>query len=223
MIITNCAKHKTIDLGDFEHREYIPYKDLEPFYEYQLNDIKDLHNDILNAIRILFQQYSDRKITIENYNQSHDIGFSISNFINTLQFENRNLNEQIMLYVNYIAFFHISQKQYLKRIYMKFEEFYKDVENNICTNQHFSINDIHIDHTFNDLIQNTNISEDEEATVKIDDKDEETTIYNEVLSNTLSVKMEDQNTIITSKINAKMSIAPLPNSKTWDIIDQSNN
>lgn len=251
MIITNNAKHNIIDLGNYEHRDYVPYRDLEPFYEYQINDIKDIHSDILNTIRILFQQYSNRQISIENYNQSHDIGFTISNFINTLQFENRNLNEQIMLYVNYIAFFHISQKQYLQRIYAKFEEFYKDVENNICRNQSFSIDDINVEHAFNvetgddtsnpDIDGNEADHEDEDI---VGDKDEtqecaegeendgdtvEGTTKDKGTTNDKVVsilkKTEDNVTVITSKINnlnAKIAVTPLPNSKKWDIINQTN-
>lgn len=150
MIIMESAKNKTIELNDFEHREYTPYKDLEPFLEYQLNDIKDIHNDILNVIRILFQQFSNRHNSIENYNHEHNIGFSISNFINTLNYENKILNEQISLYMNYIAFFHISQRRHLKRMYMKFKSFYQEVDDNIRTNESFSIDDISTNQTIND-------------------------------------------------------------------------
>jgi hypothetical protein len=150
MIIMDSAKNKTIEIDSFEHREYTPYKDLEPFLEYQMNDIKDIHNDILNVIRILFQQFSNRHNSIENYNHEHNIGFSISNFINTLNYENRILNEQISLYMNYIAFFHISQRRHLKRMYMKFKSFYQEVDDNIRTNESFSIDDISVNQTIND-------------------------------------------------------------------------
>jgi len=150
MIIMESVKNKTIELDNFEHREYTPYKDLEPFLEYQINDIKDIHTEILNVIRILFQQFSKRHNSIENYNHDHNIGFSISNFLNTLNYENKILNEQILLYMNYIAFFHISQRRHLKRMYMKFKNFYQEVDDNIRTNESFSIDDISVNQTIDD-------------------------------------------------------------------------
>jgi len=142
MIVDTIKTNKIDDSDIYELREYIQYKDLEPFLEYRLEDIKDIHHNILHIVQILFSQYSERHMSIQNYNDHHKIGFSISNFINTLQYENSILNEQVNLYINYMAFFHISQKKYLARMYSKFDNFYKEVESNIKTNINFSIDDI---------------------------------------------------------------------------------
>tara|TARA_B110000285_G_scaffold149349_1_gene166702 strand:+ start:3349 stop:4386 length:1038 start_codon:yes stop_codon:yes gene_type:complete len=142
MMIENCKKHNFDDSDNYELRQYIQYKDLEPFLEYRIEDIKDIHGNILHIISILYEHYSTRHNSMTHYNETHKIGFSISNFINTLQYENSILMEQTVLYTNYIAFFHISQGKYLKRMYSKIENFYNEVESNIKSNVNFSINDI---------------------------------------------------------------------------------
>lgn len=147
MIINTIKEQKQEFPEDCEQRNYVPYKDLEPFQEYRMDDIKDVHQNILHIIKLLFEKYQNKRISINNYYEEHQVGFSISNFINTLEYENGCLNHQIMLYINYIAFFHISQKQHLKRCFQRFQGFYKEVEDNIQTNQSFSIHDINFDPT----------------------------------------------------------------------------
>jgi hypothetical protein len=145
MIINTIKEQKQEFKEECEQRNYVPYKDLEPFQEYRIDDIKDVHQNILHIIKLLFEKYQNKRLSISNYYEEHQVGFSISNFINTLEYENGCLNQQIMLYINYIAFFHISQKQYLKRCFQRFKAFYKEVEENIQTNKSFSIHDIHFD------------------------------------------------------------------------------
>ena len=148
MMIENCKKHNfdnsdnSDNSDNYELRQYIQYKDLEPFLEYRIEDIKDIHGNILHIISVLYEHYSTRHNSMTHYNETHKIGFSISNFINTLQYENSILMEQTVLYTNYIAFFHISQGKYLKRMYSKIENFYNEVESNIKSNVNFSISNV---------------------------------------------------------------------------------
>ena len=131
-----------LDIEELEMKSYPAYKDLEPFQEYRIDDIKDIHSNILILINKLYQKTSVRNDDIEHYNENHRVGFSISNFLNTLDYENRLLREQITLYVNYISFFHISQKKQLIRLFARMQDFYKEVDDNININRTFSINDI---------------------------------------------------------------------------------
>ena len=131
-----------LDIEELEMKSYPAYKDLEPFQEYRIEDIKDIHSNILILINKLYQKTSVRNDDIEHYNENHRVGFSISNFLNTLDYENRLLREQITLYVNYISFFHISQKKQLIRLFARMQDFYKEVDDNININRTFSINDI---------------------------------------------------------------------------------
>jgi len=143
IILSNIKDNKIeLSIEELELKVYPPYKDLEPFQEYKLEDIKEIHANILYILNALYNECSIKKDTIENYNDNHRIGFSISNFINTLHYENNLLKEQVSLYVNYVSFFHISQKKQLNRLFMRITDFCKEVKDNININRTFSIDDI---------------------------------------------------------------------------------
>jgi hypothetical protein len=126
----------------------------------------------LLLINKLHSQSSSKKYNIDHYNETHRIGFSISNFINTLEYENRLANEQISLYINYLSFFHISQKKQMQRLYSRIQEFHKEVNDNINVNQTFSIDDIKEEQKLNrffitsEEITIENILEDSESLIK---------------------------------------------------------
>ena len=151
IIIKFCKEHipeETINVQTFP-----VYKDLEPFQEYRIEDIVLLHDSILNLINTLYTETQTKEDAILHYNDNHKVGFSISNFLNTLSHENRILQEQITLFINYISFFHISQQKQLKKLHIRIGDFYKEVDENINMNCTFSIDDISNDDSF-DLINN---------------------------------------------------------------------
>jgi hypothetical protein len=177
IVLTNIKDNFTeIRINDNEVKSFPPYKDLEPFQEYKLEDIKDIHSNILVLINKLHLQSVEKKYNIDHYNEKHHIGFSISNFINTLEFENRLLSEQTSLYINYVSFFHISQKKQLQRLFSKMNEFYKEVDDNININQTFSIDDINEEQRLKQFyitgedIAIENILEDSEALIESSEK-----------------------------------------------------
>lgn len=143
-IILNYIKENRaeLDISELELKTYPLYKDLEPFSEYKIEDIKEIHGNILHILNKLYGITVEKLDNIDHYNEKHHVGFSISNFLNTLSYENKLLQEQIHLYVNYMSFFHISQKRQLSRLHVRMQDFYREVENNINVNKTFSIEDI---------------------------------------------------------------------------------
>jgi len=149
IIVTNIKENSELTIAESDIKTFPPYKDLEPFQEYKLEDIKDVHQNILHLINKLFTFSSSKKYNIEHYNEKHRVGFSISNFINTLEYENRLVTEQISLYINYLSFFHISQNKQVHRLHLRISDFYKEILDNINVNQTFSINDVQEEHKLN--------------------------------------------------------------------------
>lgn len=170
IIIKFCKEH--IDNDTLNIPTFPVYKDLEPFQEYRIEDIISLHESILTLINTLHIETTKKEDAILHYNETHKVGFSISNFLNTLTHENRVLQEQISLFVNYISFFHISQKKQLKKLHTRIDEFYNEVDENININYTYSINDIEEEQETDlellnenaneimDKIENMNMSED---------------------------------------------------------------
>jgi hypothetical protein len=215
-IILNTIKEgNEIVLDENEIKSFPVYKDLEPFQEYKVEDINDLHDNILLLINKLHSQSSSKKYNIEHYNEKHRIGFSISNFINTLEYENRLANEQISLYINYLSFFHISQKKQMQRLYSRIQEFLKEVNDNINVNQTFSIDDIKEEEKMNrffitsEEIAIENILEDSDMFIKngehIIDRIETIIQFNADNTETVISEPEEINVLISENDDVKNS------------------
>ena len=118
------------------------YKDLEPYYDYGIENIKMAHNMMLTNIKDMYNIVIEKETTISQYTSKTHAGYSISNFVNTLNHENHVLKAQIDLYLNYISFFHISQKKQIKRLYQNYNDFNKEIENNLNSDHAFSFDDL---------------------------------------------------------------------------------
>lgn len=155
VLITTYLKENAeeLDIEQVDMRTFTPYKDLEPYHEYNLDDIKVLHATILGFIKHLQFRYDTNEYNIRNYNTKNRAGFSVSNFLNTMEFENMLVKQQISLYLNYIAFFHISQQKQLKRLLTKLQEFDSDIEANLSVDGLCSIKDIENTEPINDFFK----------------------------------------------------------------------
>jgi len=140
LIVKFCKEH--INEESLNIHTFPVYKDLEPFQEYRIEDILLIHDSILQLINTLYLETVNKEDAILHYNDNHKVGFSISNFLNTLSHENTMLQDKIKLFVNYISFFHISQQKQLKKLHSRISDFYKEIDENINVNYTFSIDDI---------------------------------------------------------------------------------
>lgn len=131
-----------LDAEQVDIRTFTQYKELEPFHEYNLDDIKAMHASILVFIKHLQSKFETNENNIHNFNAKNHVGFSISNYLNTLEFENLLVKQQLGLYLNYVAFFHISQQKQLKRLLSKLQEFDSEIDSNLNDNKMCSIDDI---------------------------------------------------------------------------------
>jgi hypothetical protein len=115
-------------------KKYPTYKDLEPFHEYDIDHTKNIHQEILVVINQLYSFYSNKESSINEYNGNTNIGISIANFINTLEYENTLVREQIGLYSGYVTFFHNTQRTYLSKLLSKVRNFQQEIEEDILVN-----------------------------------------------------------------------------------------
>jgi hypothetical protein len=219
IIVKFCKQHVNEDALNIQ--TFPVYKDLEPFLEYRIEDITLLHESILNLINALYLETVSKDDTILHYNDNHKVGFSISNFLNTLSHENRVLQEQITLFVNYISFFHISQHKQLTTMHHRICGFYTEVDENINMNYTFSIDDIkddqHVDSTNDDedeqLLTEAAISTEPAITDVIDDTEK---------SNTLPISLNVQNTAaprLEESALQEASLESLPKFKSLTIVN----
>jgi len=131
-IILLQLKEKNADFAEVVNaKKQIVYKDLEPMIEYNIETIEEIHNDILQVIENFHNYCLEKERKITEYNERPMYGFSITSFINTLEYENSVMREQITLYCNYIHFFHNIQKDNFARLYAKIINFQSDIDENM--------------------------------------------------------------------------------------------
>ena len=134
------------------------YKDLEPYFDYGIENITLVHENMLDCIKKMYQSVIEKEQVVDDYTSKKKAGYSISNFVNTMTHENNILKAQIDLYLNYISFFHISQKRQIKRLFQNFDDFEKEIDGNISTEKAFSFDSLYED----DIL--------EEDSIMVDDK-----------------------------------------------------
>jgi hypothetical protein len=125
-----------------ELKTYPQYKDLDVLHEYNTETVKNIHSDILLILHKLYEKFKTNQLHVQEHVDTKKSVLSISNFLNTLKFDNGLLENQIMLYINYMAFFQFSQKKMLVRLYSKMKEFNTDIEDYLNFNSVISIDDI---------------------------------------------------------------------------------
>ena len=116
------------------------YKELEPFREYAI-DTTPIHDDILSLINQMRMRIETKESEYNEYNDSLT-GMSVSNFLNTLDYENTLVKEQFALYTNYIDFYHHSQIHFLTQLLLKIKYFHENVDdilNNYGKSPHYLV------------------------------------------------------------------------------------
>lgn len=131
IIVTQLTEDNILLQTILQHKKYPVYKDLEQMKEYSIADISELHDTILNIINELYIFYTLKQQSVKDYSHTTNINRSITNFINTLEYENTLIRERLYLYVSYIDFFHSTQKRYLYKLAKRMSNFQKDVSANI--------------------------------------------------------------------------------------------
>jgi hypothetical protein len=110
---------------------YPIYKDLEPFKEYNIEIVLDIHESILNLLSVLISTLNNKENELEIHKGKQNIGLNIDNFITTFSFNITVLREKIILFITYIEFFHKMHTKYLKRFNNKIQLMHTHIINDI--------------------------------------------------------------------------------------------
>ena len=132
-----------------ENKSPLPvYKDIDPFIKYRLEDIKRVHECILSIIDVMNNLTTIKMENIQYHRTDIAVGFSLNIFIQTLEYEIYLIQGQIQLFINYILFYHSSQRTYLEKLLKKIELFATEMQDvvlipNIVTKPYYSTNITH--------------------------------------------------------------------------------
>ncbi len=114
--------------------DILAYKDLDPTFDYTIDDVKFIFGKIADTMEQLHELYkSNNKAILEN-NSNNAVGFSIAAFFTTLKYENIILNEQIRMYLDFIKFYQSSQMGHFKKALTDITRFSDEINGKILVN-----------------------------------------------------------------------------------------
>lgn len=107
------------------------YKDLEPFKEYRIETIMDVHENIIILITSILSIINTKENELQIYKNKKELGLSLDNFVNSFNFNIIIMKEKVKLFLMYIDFFHKLHTKYLKRFNNKIQLMYTHITNDI--------------------------------------------------------------------------------------------
>jgi hypothetical protein len=113
------------------HDNFPIYKDLEPFKQYDFQYIQGLHEIILVILTYMHTFIANKDHDLKVYQNKNQIGLNIDSFVSTFSFNNVVMNQQGMLFINYMEFFHKLHTKYLKRFTTKLNLMLSQINNDI--------------------------------------------------------------------------------------------
>ena len=149
------------------------YRDLDINAEFSLEEISEIHNDVIYLTCVLIDKYKESEEMIRQYKTKSKTGIYIINLINTIEYDNAILKDQIDLYINYLLFFQDTQTTYLSKLKHKTDNFLKEIDNDITFKEEEpNVEELNTEEPKDDLIK-------EEEQKKNEKKDEQKEEQNE--------------------------------------------
>lgn len=108
-----------------------PYKDLEPFAEYDLEDIYLVHDNAVELLDGLKARFAENSDIITTYKTKLLTGIHILSFVKTLEYDNNVLHDRIQLYDSYFQFYYDSQLKYFSGLLAKLKAFMAQIDSEI--------------------------------------------------------------------------------------------
>ena len=142
-MLNDIKENEILEEGNYIIQKYEIYKDLETSKEYDVETIKKIHKDIIQLITALYEKYTKNTNYVNNYNKENNVGFAISNYLNTVSYENQMLLGKISLYKNYIKFFDDFHIKNFNKLILDYENFKNDMLNDLKSDSFFYVQDNH--------------------------------------------------------------------------------
>ena len=110
---------------------YPIYKDLDNEHTYDFNTTIILHDDIINILNTLNKYTTIKEVEWKNHEGKAYKGFNIENFVNTEKYLNRQIQQQIAMYIDFLDVFIKYHEKYLSRLNIKLKLLYAQIQSDI--------------------------------------------------------------------------------------------
>jgi len=129
-ISENIKHDKMIDSVNLEHC-FTPYKDLEPYRQYDFEEMKQIHDKIIILISALNGYVLNRQRDLKTHREKNANGLNIDNFISAFNYDILMIQEKVTMFISYMSYFHKMHLKYLKRFSTKVQLMYSQINNDI--------------------------------------------------------------------------------------------
>jgi len=116
-------------------RAYTVYKDLEPFKEYDFEEIVELHHDLTHVIVELLSYTSTKEREWKSDQGKAHHGINIDNFVTTEKYMNQQMEHKTLMFIEYLQVFHRFHLKYLSRFSMKLRLMYSQIQKDIILDE----------------------------------------------------------------------------------------
>jgi hypothetical protein len=96
-----------------------------------LENIYLVHDNAVELITCLIGKLRENEFSVNKYKSKSQSGIRIANFINTLEYDNKIMRDQIELYTNYCKFFQDTQLKYFTKLLDKVKALQDDIDADI--------------------------------------------------------------------------------------------
>lgn len=138
--VINNVEDKQILLLCENSKNYTVYKDLDIKREYNFEETSEIHKDIVLIIEGLRDDLLIRETNLKIEDKKRKSGLNIDNLINSYNFNNNKLKQQIELFVDYVKVFHKFHIKYLNRFSLKAKLFFGQINSDIKLENNKKIN-----------------------------------------------------------------------------------
>jgi len=114
-------------IQQFENKDYQVFKDLNHIQDYDFNTTSEIFNDIIQVIDILHNELLEREHKLDMQKIKQQSGLNIDTLICKVKYNNKYLNNHILLFNENIEIFNNFHKKYLIRFLLKTKLFYGQI------------------------------------------------------------------------------------------------
>jgi hypothetical protein len=176
----NIKEPKLMDMTKTINR-FPVYKDLEPYKQYDIQIISDIHEQIILLLTGFDIFITNKETVLKGHVEKKNIGFNLDNFVNTYNYDITIIREKLSLFLDYIDFFHRIHSKYLNTFSEKLNLMISELNR-----------DIHPDATYEESVVETLVVEepavDEETETVI--VKEETVVEEEIVVEEVVIEEE---------------------------------
>jgi len=112
-------------------KQHLVYRDAEPSAEFQPEDIALAFENMMSLLYSIALKYNENETVIHQYKVRSVSGIFIGNLINTLEYDNRVLDDHASLFIKSVGFTLQTQSSYFSKTLKRFQCAVEDIDNEV--------------------------------------------------------------------------------------------